>query len=117
MCRKVLLYFLNSKKLNWLERKMPNPYAVVWDKVDKFFSLMFISILGSLFFFIQELPCPIFLLEISFVLFFLSIIRHIKSVPGDTEQVIMKPLLCYQLIVSTILLVFGLIQMINCLMT
>ena len=117
MCQKVMQYLLNNKKLDWLERKMPNPYAFVWDKVDKIIGLTFLAIFGSLFFFAKEIPCPVFLMEIFFVLFFLSIVRHIKTIPADTKQAIMKPLLCYQLIFVSMLLIFGFIQVLNCLNT
>ena len=117
MCQKIMQYILNNKKLDWLERKMPNPYAFVWDKVDKIFGLIFLVIFGSLFFFAKEITCPSLILEIFFILFFLSIVRHIKTVPADTEQAITKPLLCYELILVSILLVFGFIQVLNCLNT
>lgn len=114
MCQKVLQYLLNNKKLDWLERKMPNPYAVVVDKVDKIFGLVFLAIFGSLFFFAKEIPCPIVLIEIVFIVLFMSIVRHIKTTPADTKQAITKPLLCYQLIIVGILLLLGFIQVLNC---
>lgn len=117
MCQKVMQYLLNNKKLDWLERKMPNPYAFVWDKVDKIFGLIFLAGFGSLFFFAKEITSPSILLEIFFILSFLSIIRHIKTVPADTKQAITKPFLCYELVFVSILLIFGFIQVLNCLNT
>ena len=116
MCQKILLYILNNKKLHWLERKMPNPYAVVHDKVDYTFALILILMLGLLFFFSKEIPCPVFLLEIFFIVFFLSSIRHIKTVPADIKHVITKSFICYQLILSSFLVVFGLVEVVNCLL-
>ena len=117
MCQKVLLYILNNKKLDWLEKKKPNPYALAWDKIDYIFGLIFISILGILSFFAKEIPCPIFLITAIAILFFLSIVRHIKTIPADSKQAITKPLICYQLILSSFILVFSVVQIVSCLKT
>jgi len=115
MCQKILELYINNKKLDWLERKLPNPYASGHDKVDFYLLLMFVTPFVLILSFGKTIPCVELSMELGFIAMFLWFIRHIKTVPADISQPILKPIMCYEMFFMKIVIIFGTFSLIgNC---
>ena len=91
MCKKVLLYIFNNKKLDFLKKE--EVYS--FDKIDKLLMLIFLA-LFILMHFIKDKAY--ILIPLFGILAIVGIIRSIKSIPGDIESNFFKTSLCTQLI-------------------
>jgi len=113
MCQKLLAFYINNKNLDWLKRKLKNPYASGLDRLDFYLFLMFVIPFILIGFFSKVIPCIGFAIEISYVAMFLGFIRNIKTVPANISQPIMRPMLCYQMFFIKVLIVLSPIFTLN----
>ncbi len=106
LCKKLQYAVLYNKKLDWLKREKYWKF----DRIDRYFGIVFVSMLILTNIFGEVFILPTFL--VFYIGSIMGHIRHIKGTPGDIESKLMSPLMCIGfsfLIFTLIIAIFVLI--------
>jgi len=101
----MLYFYLENKKFDWLNQKLPNPYAMVYSKVNFLLTISIVVVFLSIYFLHGIVPGIENLMVLVGVGMWLGTISWIKTTPADINQGITKPMLCLQLIASKLFVV------------
>ena len=105
MCNRLLNFYAENKNFDWLTVKSPNPYAVVYTKVQLLLLVLVLLPLVLTYFFHGIVSGIENSMVLAGIAMWLGTISWIKTTPADIEQAITKPMLCMNLMFSKIFVI------------
>jgi len=118
MCKEMIESIYNNKKYAWLnnqkKKRNPNAYQPLFEKMDLYLHLMFITPL-ILIFILGNITCLTSLLTVSLFSFYFTQIRNIKSNPAENENKYGRAMSCYGLYFIKFMIFISFLQIFSCL--